>query len=360
MIRRSPPFVLMLTLVLATSAHAVPVPGPTERAQTAANEARQLEEMGAWSAAAAKLRALRVLVPPDADLELWLAVFEARSGDLDSARIRLGGPVLTAAASDTLPDHRWTDYSWKKSTTWTDGRWTGWHWYLWRARAEVAASEGRWSDALMAIRRAIGARPVDGKDWYARALCEARLGMTAEARTSLERAAALDPSLPEVPYLAGLLAWRAGNRTEAQARFRAAIELASGFREPTVALLRARMPGSAPDTLPGQFLSGARTAGLLTSSDGPKREAFVRTQVAPNLISREPTAAGGGGAMVPVQLLIDREGRVVLSELPYLPVSSAEAVGAALATMPRWRYAPAIVDNIPSPAWVATELELPR
>lgn len=359
---RSPPILALLALAvaLATPARAVPVPGPTERAQTAANEARQLEEMGAWGAAAEKLRTLRPLVPPDADLELWLAIFEARSGALDSARIRLGGSLLSDAVGDTLPDHRWTEYSWKKSATWTDGRWTGWHWYVWRARAEVAAAEGRWADALAAIRRSIGARPADGKDWYARALCEARLGRNEEANASLAQAKALDPSLPEVPYLAGLLAWRAGNRADAQVRFRAAIDLASGFREPAVALLRVKMPGSAPDTLPREFLSGVRRAGLLTSSDGPKREVFVKLQAAPSVITRESGATGGDLRKVPVQLLIDREGRVALSELPWLPAASAGAVGTALATLPRWRYAPALNNNIPSPAWVATELELPR
>jgi tetratricopeptide repeat protein len=361
MLRRSPPLLLLFAGLIACTgaARAVPVPGPTERALAAAGEARQLEEMGAWGAAAAKLRTLRPLVPPDADLELWLAVFEARSGALDSARIRLAGPLVSAATADTLPDHRWTDYNWKKSATWTDGRWTGWHWTVWRARAEVAAADGRWSDALTAIRRAISARPADGKEWYARALCEARLGMTAEAAASLESAHALDPSLPEVPYLAGLLAWRAGNRTEAQALFRAAIERGSGFREPAVSLLRVRIPGSAPDTLPREFLSGVRRAGLLTSPDGPKREVFLKTEVPPTVISREP-ATPGAGRRLPVELLIDREGHVALCQLPWLPAASGSAVAGALATLPRWRYAPAIVNSIPSPVWVATELELPR
>jgi tetratricopeptide (TPR) repeat protein len=372
MIRRTPPFpahpslrIVLAALAIALAfgpARAVPVPGPTERAKATADEARQLEEMGAWGGAAAKLRVLRTLVPPDADLELWLAIFDARSGALDSARIRLQGPILNAAVSDTLPDHRWIDYNWKKSGTWIDGRWTGWHWNLWRARAEVAAAEGRWSDALGAIRRAIGARPADGKEWYARAVCEAHLGLNADAQTSLDRAQTLDPSLPEIHYLAGLLAWRAGDRAGAQSRFRAAIEIASGFREPTVALLRVRLPGSAPDTLPRTFLSGVRTAGLLTSSDGPKREVFLKADVPAQLISREsvPAAAGATPRKVPVQLLIDREGRVVLSELPYLAGASADQVGPALATLPHWRYAPAIVNNINSPAWVATDLELPR
>ncbi len=372
MIRRTPPFparpslrIAFAALALALTfegALAVSIPGPTERAQATAAEARQLEEMGAWGGAAAKLRTLRTLVPPDADLELWLAIFDARSGALDSARICLQGPILNAAASDTLPDYRWIDYGWRKSGTWIDGRWTGWHWYLWRARAEVAAAEGRWPDALAAIRRAIGARPADGKEWYARAVCEAHLGLNTAAQASLDRAQALDPSLPEVPYLAGLLAWRAGDRAGAQRRFRAAIDVASGFREPTVALLRVRLPGSAPDTLPGAFLSGVRTAGLLTSSDGPKREVFLKTDVPAQPISREsaPAAAGATPRKVPVQLLIDREGRVVLSELPYLAGASADQVGPVLATLPRWRYAPAIVNNINSPVWVSTELELPR
>jgi tetratricopeptide (TPR) repeat protein len=347
-------------LSIAGAAHAVPVAGPTERAQAVAAEVRALEESCAWAGAAAKLRTLRVLVPPDADLELWLAVFEARSGALDSARIRLAGPLLNAAAGDTLPEMRWIVYGWKKSAAWMDGRWTGWHWYLWRARAEVAAAEARWPDALAAIRRTIAARPTDGKEWYARALCEAQLGQDANARASLARASALDPSLPEVPYLSGLLLWREGKRAEAQAMFRAAIEMASGYREPAAALLRVRMSGSPPDALPREFLSGVRRAGLLTSAEGPKREAYMKTEVPATLVSRENATAAAGGRKIPVQLLIDREGRVALSELPFLKGESAATIGPVLATLPRWRYTPAIVNSITSPAWVATELEIPR
>jgi len=170
---------------------------------------------------------------------------------------------------------------------------------------------------------------------------------------------ALDPTLPEVPYLSGLLLWRAGKRAEAQAMFRTAIEMASGYREPAAALLRVRLSGSPPDPLPGAFLSGARRAGLLTSAEGPKREAFLKTEVPATLISRESLPAAAGGRRIPVQLLVDREGHVILCELPFVKGESA-AVGAVLATLPRWRYAPAIVNSVNSPAWVATELEIPR
>jgi len=366
MIGITPPFAARIAVLAVAAlsfagvAHAIPVAGPTERAQAVAAEARTLEESGAWAAAAAKLRSLRVLVPPDADLELWLAVFEARSGALDSARIRLASPLINAAAGDTLPEMRWTEYRWNKTASWMDGRWTGWHWYLWRARAEIAAAEARWPDALAAIRRTIVARPTDGKEWYARALCEAQLGQDANARVSLGRASAFDPTLPEVPYLAGLLLWREGKRPEAQAMFRTAIETASGDREPATALLRVRMSGSAPDPLPNEFLSGTRRAGLLTSADGPKREAFMKTEVPATLISRESApAAAAGGRKIPVQLLVDREGRVILCEIPFLKGENA-AVGPTLATLPRWRYTPAIVNSVTSPAWVATELEIPR
>ena len=50
-----------------------------------AKSARQLEELGAYAGAAAKLRTLRRLVPPDADLDLALAMDLARA-----RRARLG------------------------------------------------------------------------------------------------------------------------------------------------------------------------------------------------------------------------------------------------------------------------------
>jgi tetratricopeptide (TPR) repeat protein len=357
----------MLLAVLALApGPAVAATAPKPTAVALAAEARRCEDRDDYAGAAAALRRLRPAVRRDADLELWLAVFEARSGELDSARVHLAGPALRAAQSDTMPARRWTAYPWRKESTWTDGRWTGWHWYLWRARAEVAAALGRWSDALTAIRRATVTRPESGRDWYARAVCAAHLGLRAEADTALARAMHFDPALPEPHYLAGVLAWRGGHRAQAESQFRAAVAMDSAYRAPTLALLHVILPGVPPDSLPSELLSGVRRAGLLTAADGPKREVFRSLEVTPAAMVKEdpPELAAGRDPDAPpvkltIAMLLDAEGHVALIDIPNLKPTGLDParVAAVIATLPRWQYSPAVIDGVNTPSWTAWVFE---
>jgi len=356
----------LLTLPAGLVLAATAAKPPSSAAIALAGDARRCEDQDDYAGAATALRKLRRVVPRDADLELWLAVFEARSGDLDSARVRLAGPALRAAQADTMPARRWAAYPWRKESTWTDGKWTGWHWYLWRARAEVAAALGRWSDALTASRHATAARPESGRDWYARSLCAAHLGLTSESDSALARAMHLDPALPEPHYLAGVLAWRAGQRGNAGSEFRRAVAMDSAYRAPTLALLHVILPGASPDSLPSELLSGVRRAGLLTSADGPKREEFHTLEVTPAAMVKEdpPELAAGRQPDAPpvkltVAMLLDSEGHVTLIDVPNLKPTGLdpERVAAVIATLPRWQFSPAVSDGVNTPSWTAWVFE---
>ena len=177
-----------------------------------AREARTLEELGAYGQATDRLRQLRRRVPPDADLELTLALDEARSGDVDSAAARLASPLLEAALNDTVPLERRHEYPWHPEAEWINGRFDGWYWYIARARAELAAASGRWREAADAARLCVAARSLSGKEWLILAVCAGRAGSLDEAAAAAERAVFLDASLPEAHFLRGLYEWRAGRR----------------------------------------------------------------------------------------------------------------------------------------------------
>ena len=100
-----------------------------------AKTARELEEVGAYTRAAIALGRLRAGTPPDADLDLALALDLARIGRPEGAESLLVAPALTAALTDTLPVQRRHLYPWERETLWTNGRFDGWSWYVWRARA---------------------------------------------------------------------------------------------------------------------------------------------------------------------------------------------------------------------------------
>jgi tetratricopeptide (TPR) repeat protein len=355
-------------LLLGSTLFAIPVAyaaGPSVTDLTAL--ARRQEDAEDYRGAATTLKTLRGRVTPDPDLELWLALFEARAGDLDSAHVRLRGPLLDAAVADTGSASRWKVYPWGKETSWTDGRWGGWDWYVWRARTEVAAALGEWSEALAAARRTVAARPSNGRDWHACALCAAHLGRDDEARECLARAAELDPSLPEPHYLEGLLAWRAGRRAEAQESFRAAAALDTTDDHAALAMVHAGLPGSRPDSLPVELLSGPRRAALLTSPVGPKREAHRRLVSTPTLLHDEtpPALAGSGGASgarptrLMIAMLVDSDGRVVVSDVPDLRSADIDParVAQVLATLPRWRFSPATNENGNVSAWTGHVVE---
>jgi len=314
-----------------------------------AHNARLLEDLGAYRRAAASLRELRGVTPRDADLELALALDEARSGEADSARARLWGAALSAALADSLPVSRRHEYAWDREPLWLDGRFDGWYWYVARARAEVALMLGRAGEAHAAAALAVQARPLAGKEWLLLAVCAGLDGAPDEAARASQLAAALDPTLPEARYLCGLYAWRSGRRLEAQAHFRAALAMDSSWSAPALALVRSRLPGAAPDTLPHEFLTGVRSAGELTSADRPKLEEFEQMDQPAMLLKRgQPQVPDSLRSLFqPVELnlpvLVDEHGRAVLHELPWFPPAKLPApiVSALLASLPDWHFRPA-------------------
>lgn len=334
------------------AAPAKPSPAPLNPA-VVASDARTREDAGAYGLALEQLRTLRTLVPPDADLELAVALDEARSNLLDSAWVRLESPLLTAALADTGSFARWRDYPFQREPFWLNGRFDGWYWYVARARAEVALRLGRWPDALAAARIAARARPLAGKEQSLLALCLAHNGDEAGARAAAARAAALDPMLPEARYLAGLLAWRAGDRASARTAFRAALALDSTYRAPALALSRLLVPGLRPDPLPARFLGGLRRAGELAARTRPKLEEWVQ-------YDQLATLYGQPGRTVPdslkaalgmtkpmrlyVTVLVDERGRVVQNDLPYLPSGSfpESLLADILSEARRWNFKPAV------------------
>jgi tetratricopeptide (TPR) repeat protein len=341
-------------------------PGRERPAVEEAAEARNLEDLGAYARAVQALRALRARLAPDADLELALAMDEARAGELDSAAARLAGPLLSPAASDSMPVERRDHYPWRRDGMWLTGAFEGWHWYVWRARAEVSARQQRWPAAAEAARAAVEARPMAGKEWLLLAVCAGQAGLDDEARRAADEAWHRDPTVPEAHYLAGLWAWRDGRRVEAQERFRAAVALDSSYRAPALALVRVRLPGTRPDPLPTEALTGVRRAALLTAPERPKIEEFVQMDLPARVVSRRdpPIPDSLAARMKPnnllLQILIDERGRVVLHELPWFtpdqlhPAYLAELLSASL----DWRFVPARKGGAAQPVWAMIKYEI--
>jgi Flp pilus assembly protein TadD len=346
----------------STSHHAS---GPEKPPLELAAEARGYEEMGAYGHAADALRALRRTVPPDADLELALALDEARSGRLDSARARLWDPVLTAAMSDSLPASRRHAYAWKREPLWINGRFDGWHWYVARARTEVAASLGRWSEAEEAAKACVVARPRAGKEWLMLAVSAGKAGDAATAQTAVSQAAYLDASLPEAQYLEGLYLWKAGTLSLAQRSFHQALALDSIYRAPALALVRSRLPGARPDSLPSESLTGTRAVGLLTSDERPKLEEFAQMDASATLLERVKLPIPDSlhtvleGVEMAVSILIDERGRIALHDFPWVPPDRLppEMVNIVTATLPGWRFDPAKKNGVAQRSWSAVQLK---
>jgi tetratricopeptide (TPR) repeat protein len=308
-------------------------------------------------------------VPEDADLELAIALDEARSNLPDSAWARLNGPVLSAALADTGGPPRWRDYPFQREPFWLSGRFDGWYWYIARARAEVALRLQRWDDALEAARRSAYARPLAGKEHLLLALCLAHAGHTADARLETARAVQLDPMLPEAHYLDGLLAWRTGDRAGARASFRAALAGDSLYRAPALALSRLLVPGLAPDPLPTSFLSGIRRAAELTSRVRPKLEEYVQYDQLATLYGLPTRAVPESlqrvmGMTKPIRLyvtvLVDERGRVVLNELPWMPSGAFPEVllEQVLRDAMRWNFRPAYKLGQPRASLASVEYQL--
>ena len=328
-----------------------------------ARETREVEDAGAYARAVAGLRALRTRVIPDADLELFLALDEARAGLVDSARIRLRSPLVDAAVLDTLPLDRRREYPYRREGAWLNGHYDGWPWYLWRARAELAALTGRWQEAYEAARQCVDARPLSGKEWLVLAVAAGRTQRNDEARASAGRAAALDPTLPEAHYLMGLWEWKAGRRAEAQEAFRRAVRLDSTFVPAALAMMRARIPGIAPDSLPAELLTGPRRAGLITAPEGPKPEEYVQMDVSA-LIESSPDSAvsdsippGVKPMQLVLSLLIDEHGRPVINDIPWFPQGQLPEwkIVRLLNSTPSWRFTPAIRLGSPHAVWISMD-----
>jgi tetratricopeptide (TPR) repeat protein len=352
---------LALALAAATPAAAQ---APDAALLDRARSAREIEDLGAYWRALELLLALRARIAPDADLELAIALNEARIGRLDSASVRLWGPLLTAALEDTLPLDRRVQYFWGREASWLNGRFDGWHWNIARARAEVATRLGRRADALRAAEIAAAAQPLSGKERHVLATCQALDGRLEEAMLTALHAARLDPTLPEPAYLAGMLAWRQGRRAEAERAFREAIRRDSSWTAPAVAMVRARLP-LAPDPLPDALFSGVRRVAELTTPDGPKLEHF-RQMDRPAVLNKkvEPDFPPRARLETPppplvLSVFLNARGRPVLHDLPWLPAGAVpEAwIGAVIGALPGWEYTPATLHGEPQPVWVTVQYE---
>lgn len=353
----------LLALLCAAPADAQP---PDPALLDRARSAREIEDLGGYARALELMEVVHARALPDADLELAMALNEARIGRLPPAAARLWGPLLSAALADTLPPERRVHYFWGREAEWLDGRFGGWHWYVARARAEVAARLGHWPEAAEAAGMAAAAQPFSGKEWHVLATCLARTGRIEEATHHAIRAARLDPTLPEPAYLAGVLAWRQGRRDEAQRAFREAIRRDSTWTIPAVALVRSRLPVQ-PDTLPAWFFTGLRRVAELTAPDGPKPEQFRQMEHPAALKKKvEPVFPPEARLDPPPPPLIlgvflDASGRPVLHDLPWLPPGAVNEawVAALLRTLPEWEYAPARRHGEPQPVWITVQYQQP-
>lgn len=347
-------------IACAASAFAASAPKPLERAK----HIRTLQDNGDYAKAAAELRVLRGLVAPDADLEFDLAIDEARSGQTDSASARLWSPMLDSALVDTLPYTRRVGQPSDRARWWLNGKYDGWYWYVARARAEVAATQGRWDDALTAARACVAARPLEGKEWLVLAVCAGRAGRMDEGAAAAGEAAFLDPPLPEAQYVAGLYAWRDGRRSEAAGAFAKAMALDSTYRAAALARARAELPFGSPPAFPTVFLNGDREAGLLTSRVGPKLENTELTDTPPsafqftNVVIPDSLGWKPPGPSMQMAALIGTQGRIVLHEIPWFsPALMPEQVVSLInAMMPTWKFQPATRYGAPMPSWTTLSI----
>ena len=356
----------------ATSAPARTTPrktaakGPTRSPLEQAYAARQFEDAGLYGQATDQLRILRRAVKPDADLEVELAMDEARSGHADSALARLSTKLMESAANDSMPVKRRGEYPYQREALWLDGKFDGWNWYILRARAELEAKAGHWKEAAAWARRATDAWVLNGKDWHILAVCAAQAGLDDLSRQAVSQAIALDPTLPDARYLAGLWAWRDGRRSEAIENFRHAVYLDSSYQAPALAMIKARLPGAQPDPLPKDLLTGIRQAALLTSPVGPKPEEFVQMDTPAALDSAPDTAVAD--TILPgvkpyrlfISILVDENGLPVLNHVPWYQPSQLDfrKVVRILASIPGMRFHPATRLSQPARVWVSLDYDL--
>jgi hypothetical protein len=332
-------------------------------------QARTLEETGNYVAALEQLKRLRGMQGADADLEIAIAIDEARVGLADSAWSRLHGPLLTAALADTGNASRRTEYPFQREGLWINGRFDGWYWYVARARAELAFARREWREAASMASRAASARPLSGKEALLLALAASQMGDAPLGQAAASWAAYLEPWLPEAHYLAGLWAWRNGRRGEARAWLQGAVAADSSWRTPVLALARLSLPGSRPDSLPTKFLNGARACAILTSSRRPKQEEYLQFDKIPNLVfNPQPQPPDSVRAVlnlkkptqIYVQVLVSETGKPLLSELPWVTEAQVPAavVHHVLDQVGTWRFLPAVKFAKPYRSWASVEYVL--
>lgn len=348
---------------------AKPATAPARMPIDAATSARVLEEEGNYAGALGELKALRAMQGPDADVELMLALDEARVGQVDSAWARLHAPLMDAALADTVGRIRRTEYPFQREGMLVNGRFDGWYWYIARARAELALQRRDWAEAVRMASRAATARPLSGKEALLLAVAashaeDAKLGEAAATWASY-----LEPWLPEAHFLSGLWAWRGGRRGEAREELETAAALDSNWRQPALALARLQLPGMAADSLPTRFLNGVRSCAMLTSSRRPKQEEFVQFDATPMLAFNPQSQPDDTlrAAMhltkptkVYVQVLVSEGGRPLLAELPYLTEAEVPAgvIHHVLDQVGTWRFVPARKFDKPQRSWASVEYEL--
>lgn len=347
------------------SAPAVPGRKPID----AATSARVLEEQGNYAGALGELKALRAMQGPDADVELMLALDEARVGQADSAWARLHTPLMDAALADTAGRLRRTEYPFQREGILVNGKFDGWYWYIARARAELALRRGEWNEAMRMASRAAAARPLSGKEALLLAVAAGRAGDAQLAEAAATWASYLEPWLPEAHFLSGLWAWRGGRRAEAREALETAAALDSSWREPALALSRLRLPGTRADSLPTRFLTGGRSCAMLTSARRPKQEEFVQFDSTPMLAFNpqpqpDDTLRAAMKLQKPtqvyIQVLVSTSGHPLLAELPYLTEAEVPAgvVHRVLGQVGSWRFVPARKFDKPQMSWASVEYEL--
>ena len=349
--------------------HAGARPAGAEKPIDVATRARVFEEEGAYASALAELKRLRGMQGPDADLELAVALDEARVGLADSAWARLYSPLLSRALEDTAGTARRSEYPFQREGLWINGSFNGWYWYIARARAELALQRHDWPQAVSMASRAASARPLSGKDALLLALAASHAGDAELGEAAAAWAAYLEPWLPEARYLGGIWAWRHGRRAEARAQFESAAALDSSWRDPVLALARLALPGTRADSLPSRFLTGARTCGVITSPRRPKQEEYVQFDRTPMILFNPQTQPDDSlrarmqlkkPTQLFVQVLVSERGLPLMVELPWTTEASLPAgvVHHVLDQVGGWRFVAARKFDKPQRAWASVEYVL--
>jgi len=341
-------------------------PGESMKPIDIATRARVFEEEGAYASALAELKTLRSVEGPDADVELAIALDEARVGLVDSAWTRLYSPILTAALGDSIGSLRRTEYPFQREGMWVNGTFDGWYWYIARARAELALQRRDWPQLLAMASQCATARPLSGKEALLVALAASHTGDAEYGEAAAAWAAYLEPWLPEAHYLSGIWAWRNGRRAEAREDLQTAAALDSSWRDPVLALARLALPGSRPDSLPTRFLTGARACAMLTSSRRPKQEEFIQFDRTPTLVFNPMTQPDDSlralmklkkPTQLFVQVLVSEKGDPLMAELPWVTEDKVPAgvVHHILAQIATWRFAAARKFDKPQRSWASVE-----